>query len=133
MANITFRLPGREQYSYAEVSFDTNEPDYVQETVQAILKDALADLDAVYPETGRQTAPAADQTYTAPAATVVPVPPGTPESMTCKHGLRKHSKGTSGKGTPKEKNWQALFCPQPKGAPSCSPKWLTAGEPGWQW
>jgi hypothetical protein len=122
MATITFRLPGREQYSYAEVSFDTNEPDYVQETVQAILKDALADLDAVYPETVRPAPVAA-----APVAQ--PAPQAAPSDIpSCAHGPRTHRKGTSAKG-----QWQALFCSQPKGPTQCQAVWLKAGEPGWQW
>lgn len=125
MANITFRLPGREQYSYAEVSVAHEEisgpdgPDFLAE----ILANSLAALNLTYPEAERPAAPAALQD-----ARPAPAAPAT-GGQQCLHGERKHVKGKSAKGP-----WQGLFCPQPKGSnDSCSPVWLKTGEPGWQW
>jgi hypothetical protein len=130
MANITFRLPGREQYSYAEVSVTNDEIDGPdgQGLLASLLSDALAALNLTYPEAERPVAPVA---VLAPAAAPQVAPA---DGLSCIHGVRKHSKGISGAGTPKQREWQALFCPQPKGAAgSCDPKWLKQGEPGWQW
>lgn len=123
MANITFRLPGREQYSYAEVSVTNDEIDGPdgQGLLASLLTDALAALNLAYPEAERPAAPQASQSapQAAPAA----------GGQQCIHGERKHVKGKSAKGP-----WQGLFCPQPKGAAgSCDPVWLKQGEPGWQW
>jgi hypothetical protein len=128
MPDITFRLPGDAQYSFTEVVFAANElltlnPD----SIQAILQGALSDLNATYPKDAapqaapvQQAAPAAQQQpqQAAPA----------PGGQQCMHGTRKHSKGTSARG-----EWQALFCPQPKGQSQCPAVWLKTGEPGWVW
>jgi hypothetical protein len=128
MPDITFRLPGREQYSYAEVTFSANElltlnPSELQTTLQG----ALSDLDATYPQDAapqaapvQQAAPVAQQQpqQAAPA----------PGGQQCMHGPRKHFAGVSAKGP-----YQALFCPRPKGQDQCSPVWLKTGEPGWVW
>lgn len=119
MANVVFRLPGREQYSYAEVTFTAEETETLSAPeVETILFDALERLNATYPQSA---APAPQGGYSGPQD----ARPGDPRT-TCNHGARKHSKGRSGKGP-----WQALFCTQPKGS-ACDPVWLKEGDPLWQ-
>lgn len=120
MADITFRLPGREQYSYAEVTV-TSEEYYAEgpDSVSDLLLKALTDLNAAFPQSDARPTQQAPQAapQAAPAA----------NGPTCAHGPRKWAKGTSARG-----EWQGMFCSQPKGAPDqCSAIWLKNGQPGW--
>ena len=116
MANIIFRLPGREQYSYAEVSVTHEEIDGPEGEafLSELLANTLASLNLTYP-----TAEAQPAAQAAPADSNIP---------SCAHGPRKHAKGQSARG-----QWQALFCTQPKGPSQCQAIFLKTGEPGWQW
>lgn len=106
MANIVYRLPGKEQYSYAEVTFNTDDQEYVDPVARLeVLQGALTDLGLVYPEAAARPASGAVGTAQQPA------PAGGQSNgadTTCVHGQRNRvAKG----------NWVAWFCPQPKGAP----------------
>jgi hypothetical protein len=121
MANIVYRLPGREQYSYAEVTFTPDElfgPDALSGDERLeLLKTALADLDQVYPKAAAPVGQVAPQN-TQPSGTVGP--------FDCAHGPRKHAKGQSAKGP-----WQAYFCTHQDKAQQCPAKWLKPGDQGW--
>jgi hypothetical protein len=115
MAEVTHRLPGREQYSYVEVKFDETDINTMSpEQLRSFLDGALSDLNNTYPASAASQATPAQQQ--APAATGGPA---------CVHGARKHAKGISAKGP-----WQAYFCTQPKGS-QCDAIWIKQGEPGW--
>ncbi len=128
MPDLTFRLPGNAQYSYAEVAFSANEFLTLNPgEIRASLEGALADLNSAFPRSA-----AAQPTQLPQAAPVAQQQPQqaapAPAGQNCVHGPRKHSKGTSARG-----EWQALFCAQPKGQGQCPAVWLKAGEPRWVW
>lgn len=51
-----------------------------------------------------------------------------PDAPECKHGAMTWRSGTGRKG-----EWQAYFCPTPKGtAGQCDPTFLNKGEKGWR-
>jgi hypothetical protein len=118
MADITFRLPGREQYSYAEVHVDYSEIEGPEgeNFLGNLLAASLAAINLTYP---KAEAPAQVSPAQAP-----PVAGG----PSCQHGPRKHAKGTSARGA-----WQALFCSQPKDQGQCPAVWLKPGDSGWQY
>lgn len=103
MADIIFRLPGKEQYSYAEVSVSQDEVSGDEGAVYLteILENALSALNAVYPNAGAVRA----------ASTPQDAPPVAAKSngaeTTCVHGNRTRVA---------KANWVAWFCPQPKDA-----------------
>lgn len=105
MANIVYRLPGREQYSYAEVTFNTDDPEYVDPASRLeVLQGALADLDLVYPAALARAAQPEPQDAR-PAAPAGGKSNGA--DTTCVHGPRNRVA---------KANWVAWFCPQPQGA-----------------
>jgi len=103
MANIVYRLPGKEQYSYAEVTFNTDDLEYADPAARLeVLQGALTDLGLVYPEAAARPAPAA---ATGPRDAVPAKSNGA--DTTCVHGNRSRVA---------KANWVAWFCPQPQGA-----------------
>lgn len=118
MADITFRLPGREQYSYAEVHVNYSEIEGPEgeHFLGDLLATSLAAINLTYPK-AEPPAQAAPATATQSA-----------DGPSCQHGPRKHAKGTSARGV-----WQALFCPLPKGQGQCPTVWLKPGDSGWQY
>lgn len=107
MANIVYRLPGREQYSYVEVTLqpeDLEGPGALSADDRiALLETALADLNQVYPE----SAPATGAAAPSAAPVAAPAAFSNGAATTCVHGQRNRvARG----------NWVAWFCPQPKGA-----------------
>lgn len=123
MAKITYRLPAKEPYSYAEVELTLDDlvgPDMLsaEERIN-LLQSALADLDGIYPDAPDRPNFAATQDSPAPAFDPT-------DKATCVHGARKHSSGKSAKGP-----WQAYFCQHPDKPQQCPPNWLKNGEKGW--
>lgn len=119
MPKITYRLPGREQYSYAEVEFDDNDVRTMSpEELRSFLDGALSDLDNTYPQSDARPVQQAPQAapQAAPAA----------GGRNCAHGARTHSTGVSARGP-----WQAYFCPLKDKAQQCTPEWIKQGQPGW--
>jgi len=108
MAKITFRLPGKAQYSYAEVEYDS-----YAEVDQGELKSVLIDLDSTFPDT--------------PAAPVqnTPEPVGTANASgrTCQHGNMKLQEGSSARG-----GWAAYMCPSTDRAQRCQPVDAVTGK-----
>jgi hypothetical protein len=115
MANLVFRLPGKEMYSYVEVTFDSDLRDLDGDSVAEELKTALAALNAAFPESARPIV----------AATVAsPVQSASPASgRTCSHGEMKLREGKSAKG-----NWAAYMCPERDRANQCKPVDAVTGK-----
>jgi hypothetical protein len=117
MAKITFRLPGKEQYSYAEVEFDHDLRIMSSEEVAEELKVAVAALDRAYPD-------AAERPTTAAAPQAAAATTGSANARTCPHGEMKLKEGRSAKGV-----WSAWMCSERDRAQQCKPIDGTTGKP----
>jgi hypothetical protein len=115
MAELIFRLPGKEQYSYVEVS--ASEEEAGTEGFAQTLKSALADLNSIYP--GRAAGSSAAQSTSTQNTNS-----DLPDFAHCPHGDMKFVKGGAGR-----KAWSAYFCPLPKEATNkCKPIDASTGE-----
>lgn len=118
MADITFRLPGREQYSYAEVTFTSEE--YTEPgpyPVADLLKQALDDLNATFPQAAGQSSAGASQ------APVASQHVGGQQAPSCVHGQRILKNGTSARGA-----WSAWMCPNRDRNTACKPVDAVTGK-----
>jgi hypothetical protein len=114
MAEVIFRLPGNEQYSYAEVKFDGDEYDQLSgDEVQSKLFAAWADLNATFPSAG--------------SSNNSPAPGGTVQQSnipSCPHGQRVEKSGASARG-----QWRAYMCPSKDRNNQCKPIDAVTGQP----
>jgi len=111
MAEIIYRLPGKEQYSYAEVKLTDDElygPDALD--VQDLLAKALSELNAAFPNA---TGSPSVSGYQGQAAG-----PQAGSGHTCAHGERVYKSGTSAKGP-----WAGWMCPSKDRNNQCKPEW----------
>ncbi len=118
MAEVIFRLPGREQYSYAEVKFDEDEltgPGGF-EAAQELLKTALNELNAVFPGSSGGSNSGAAQSG--------PSQQSNNGGHNCVHGPMNYVKGGSGNRT-----WQAYMCQHPDKSNRCKPIDAITGQP----
>jgi hypothetical protein len=117
MAHLVFRLPGHEQYSYVEVSFDTDLR-LGTEGVADELKAALEALNEAYPKKAAPAAAGPSQPAAAPAQSADPL-------RTCVHGNRTLREGKSAGG----KAWGAWMCPEKDRSQQCKPLDFITGQP----
>jgi hypothetical protein len=116
MAEIIFRLPGNEQYSYAEVKFESDEYDQLSgDEVQSKLFAAWTDLNATFPNSGGSNSS--------------PAPSGTSQQSnsnipSCPHGQREEKSGASARGP-----WKAYMCPSKNRNNQCKPIDAITGQP----
>lgn len=111
MAEVIFRLPGKEMYSYAEVKFD--EQDYLgkePEEVRNLLNGALSDLNATFPSASGTSSAGSSQG----------APSGSQsrggQAPSCEHGQRVLKEGNSSRG-----HWSAWMCPNGDWNNRCKP------------
>lgn len=100
MAKLTYRLPGKAQYSYVEIEADTeeaNDPQFLD-----TLKAALEDLNEVLPTGSTSGSSGGSQQASGGQQNL-------PAFAHCKHGDMKRAQGGSGR-----RAWDAYFCPEPK-------------------
>lgn len=118
MAEVIFRLPGKEPFSYVEVStndVEANEPDFEERVLQA----AISSLNSLY--AGAGTASGGQQPTQSNSR-----PSGVPDYARCTHGDMTLRKGQSGKGP-----WEAYMCSAKNRDEQCKPVWmdLKTGRP----
>lgn len=122
MANVTFRLPGREQYSYAEVTFTAEE--YTEPgpyPIADLLKQALDDLNATFPASTGQSNSGG---YQAPSGGGQSQQSSNQsDTPSCVHGQRVLKNGTSSRG-----QWSAWMCPERNREHKCQPLDAVTGK-----
>jgi hypothetical protein len=115
MAKLTYRLPGKPQYSYVEVETtfeEANEPDFIDK-----LKAALEDLNEVLPTSGGGNSSGGSQQASGGQQNL-------PAFAHCKHGDMKYNEGGTGR-----RAWKAYFCSEGKDSPDkCQPVDATTGK-----
>lgn len=114
MADLTYRLPGKEPFSYVEVVTDLDElnsPDG-----ENILREALDALNALFPSAG--TATAGGYSRPAPASD-----PSLPDFAHCKHGDMLYKEGGSGRS-----KWKAYMCQSKDRNDRCQPRDAVSGN-----
>jgi hypothetical protein len=117
MAEVIFRLPGREQYSYAEVKFTAEE--YAEPGpigIQEQLAEALAYLNGTFPGSSGGSNSGAAQSG--------PSQQSNNGGHNCVHGPMNYVKGGSGNRT-----WQAYMCQNPDKSNRCKPIDAITGQP----
>jgi hypothetical protein len=109
MAEVIFRLPGNEQYSYVEVKFDEEELDGPggEEAAQELLNTTLAQLNATFQAVGGQNQGASQSGYGQQSNSNIP---------SCQHGQRVEKSGSSSRG-----QWKAYMCPSKDRSNQCKP------------
>jgi hypothetical protein len=90
------------------------------ETAQRLMEDFQVLADPPVAQAVANAAPlrASTSTTSSPSPARAPAPP-VPGGPACDHGARIFRSGRKKDGS----NWNAWFCPQPKGQPQCDVEW----------